>query len=221
MLGLRFLQASLLLPLFLLKGRLRYVTAFLDSGGKARWRWNGKKFDFVLHPGCHCAVDPRDPDTEKNLGKDNRYYHLFRRHGGILDETDLKPILPGHPVLKLHSLWNTLGASGYLDPYRERRDEAMVTDKILTEAEDFDTLLKKFDLSVSERYLLRQLLQSYKVQFQQKAEYVSANIVPPPLVSLTASGHIRLLQHHRIFGAMDFGVPIAVDVLLNEKVTLN
>lgn len=213
--------ASLILSLILLKGRLRYLTTFLNTEGKARWRWNGKKFDFVMHPGCHYAINLCDHDMEKNWGKDNRYYHLYRRLWGVLDKKDLTAILPGHPSEKLHLVWNSLIEAAHLEKYRSRHDEATTTEKISGVAQDLDDILKENDLNISERYLVKQLLQSYRTQFLQKEKFVDATVTPPPFVALTASGHIRLLQHHHILGAMDFGVPIAVAVLLNDRATLN
>lgn len=211
--------ASLLLPLIFLKRHWHCVSAFIEAGGKARWCWNGKKFDFVMYPGCPYGVDPRDPDTEENLGKENRYYHVFRRHAGVLDKLDLARILPDQQSRFVDKLWELLTNRGYLAPYRARPDEGTVTEKIMADSSGSQLLADIQNLDMSERFLLRELLKSYAWQAAQKPAQPQA--VTPPLVTILSSGHIRLLEHHRVFGAMDFGVPIVVTAIYDEKSTLN
>lgn len=213
--------ASLILPLFMLKGRLRYLSAFFVSDFKARWRWNGRGFDFVLHPGCRFSIDPRDPDTEKYLGTENRYYHQYRQKSGVLGKQELALLLPQRHPDQVEALWQILMAHRVLTRYKSRTDEASVTQFTDTDLIKLEVLFKKAGLRVDERHLIMELFKNLVWQNLQKPEILTGATVPPPLIAIMPSGHIRLLEHHRIFGAMDFGLPIAVMVTLDEKVTLN
>lgn len=213
--------ASLILPLFMLKGRLRYLSALFASDFKARWRWNGRGFDFALHPGCPFSTDPRDPDTEKYLGTQNRYYHHFRQISGVLSKRELMQILPRLSHQQIDTVWKSLAEEGLLTSYLSHADEATATQFTGTNPDKLETLLNKLGLIIDERYLITELFKNSAWQNLKKPKIISAAIVPPPLIAILPSGHIRLLEHHRIFGAMDFGLPIAVMVTLDEKVTLN
>lgn len=213
--------ASLILPLFMLKGRLRYLSAFFASDFKARWRRNGYGFDFALHPGCPFSTNPKNPDTEKYLGTQNRYYHHFRQISGVLSKRELIQILPRLPHPQIDVLWKNLVDEGLLTRYQSRADEATATQFTGTNPDKLETLLRKLGLKVDECYLIMELFKNSVQQNLKKPKIIIGAIVPPPLIAILPSGHIRLLEPHRIFGAMDFGLPIAVMVTLDEKVTLN
>lgn len=201
---------------YLLWGKTGMVMAMGKSGFKARWRKVRGKCRFVLHPGCSFSVGSKDRYTDQanRLGKGNPLYHLYRRHAGVLEQTDLEKLLsPAHTQAEIHLIWECLVNEGFLSPYKDRKEDVFATQKILCAPDALQKLLKRMGLDVAEKHLTTLMLENYLLQHKQKPDVIDEEIVPTPYIAITDGGDITLLDHRRIFAAMDFGIPIVVETL--------
>ena len=197
--------------------------AFLAMWGtafKARPVWHKGRFHFVMFPGCPFGVDPRDPDIEKHLGQDNRYYQLFRRCSGVVNRTDLDTILGNNTSLG-KELWQHLIKNNLITPYKDHQDEATVNNLVTSNPSQSEKIILEIGTDATTAFLVVQLLTSFHEQRKHRPKIIDQSIVPNPLVVMTYDWRLRLAEHHRVFGAMSFGIPIAINLSFDEKLSLN
>lgn len=172
--------------------------------------------ELILKPGALVWNDPRQKESWNHFGRKNSYYHEFRRLAGVLDAADFSM----SPPIGTSKLLAALVEEGFLEFYNGRAYEFAVTDKSLRDKSGLKEFLRGSGMPPDEAEEFLWTLWRFHGQRGKRISLIDGQHLETLPYVYIGEGEIDLLEHHRIRGAMDFGIPIKVRGI-REKVTFN